>query len=284
MNNVHLVVKGRLYPVHHQHLLAIAADLPEDGVYSRKLAKELVALGVKSITMSLIHSPSLSLLDRRDVDRLWKEGDPDIRRSLVAEPDFVKRLTTAQAKDIIRADDPDMLESIAEMAHLLYAGQGRDQGLRLYYDVANALLEHIAGSPYPRVRLALAQNRYAPLRYRPAFRTCVESGLCLTDAEETLSTIQPEDIELLNTESMETLCDIALRVEDIEDEAAQRGVIDLLCAHPDPCVRLALAKNSDAPRPAMERLLEDEEPDVRQAARATLRDMDRYSVNDQGDG
>lgn len=294
--NVQLVINGQKFPVHYRHLLAIAEHLPADGAYSREVAKALVSLGVPSIAMSLINSSfwasyttlrcpfSSSLLTQQDLDELWAEGDPDIRRSLAININFVCQLTDSQARDIIMADDPEMLEVIAANANLLYPalkGLYKDiQGKRLSRTAADALLEHIAGSRYPKVRQALAESWNTPFQFRPAFRECVASGF---RAEAVLVTIQPEDIELLKTESVETLQDIARHVEDIRNKRARLAVIKVLCAHPDPSVRMALAQNRYAPTEALRFLARDAEAEVRLIARKLLYALGIYVPNQFAD-
>lgn len=63
---------------------------------------------------------------------------------------------------------------------------------------------------------------------------------------------------------------LAFLAGNIQNRMARQSVIDMLCAHPDPAVRLELAENRQAPRSALKRLLEDDEPDVVQAARRSL--------------
>lgn len=278
--NVQLVVNGQKFPLHYRHLRAIAANLPH-GVRIKELAKAIAGLGVPSVTKSLMSS--WVLWDHEVLDELWADGDPNIRRNLVANFDFVRQLTDSQALDIIDADDPAMLELIAGYAFLRYPPfrkKGEFQEARLSSIMADALLEHISSSRYPKVRQMLAKNFFAPRKSRPAFRECVQSGF---DAIEAFSTIQPEDIELLKTESFEALQYIATHVEDIEDEAAQLGVIKLLRSHPDPAVRLALAQNAQAPTLAFRFLARDAETDVRLAARKPLRAQGYVFIDEYDD-
>lgn len=263
--NVQLIVNGRTFPVHYQLLLTIVENIPS-GAHYREVARALLALGVPSITANLIKS-SAEWLSRQDLDELWAAGDPDIRRSLMAKPEFVKCLTDAQAQDIIHADDPVMLKSVAEMAILLYPAKAAEPEMRLSGAMADALLEHIANSRRPELCQILANSCGTPLTARPAFRKCMESGC---DPEKVFSTIQPEDVGLLDGASMESLRHIASDVERIDSQEAQTRVMELLRTYSDPSVRLALARNRQAPRAALELLLEDAEPDVRLSARKSL--------------
>lgn len=266
--NAHITINDREIPVYSQLLLAIAKNLPDNEHY-KPLAWALIALGVPSITMSLIES-SVALLDREDLDELWAAGDPNIRRSLLEKREFVGHMTDAQARDILDADDPDMLKSVAENPGLLYPSQWGKHGTRLSGAMADALLEHIAGSRYPKVRQTLAEEHSTPYKFHPTFRECVESGFSV---KALASTIQPEDIELLHTASMETWHHIASDVKYIINGAASRDVVHLLCSHPDPSVRLELAKNFQAPKAALLRLSRDADLDVSQAAKETLREI-----------
>lgn len=276
--NAHITINGQEFPVHSQLLLAIAKNLPAKEHY-KPLAWAIIALGMPSITAGLIKS-SGALLDQEDLDKLWDAGDPNIRKSLLAKPEFVAQLTEAQARDILDADDPDMLKSIAERPELLYPCHWGRHGTRLSGAMADALLEYVAGSRYPKVRQTLAEDYGTPRKFFPAFRECVESGLSVKGV---IFAIQPEDIELLNTASVETLHHVAYKVDSIANDAALRGVIHLLCSHPDPSVRLELANNSQAPKPTLVRLSKDADLDVSQAAKETLQEIDFYEAHAQFD-
>ena len=276
--NAHITINDQKFPVYSQFLLAIAKNLPVNEHY-KPLAWALIALGVPSITMGLIKF-SGALLDQEDLDKLWAVGDPNARKSLLTKPEFVAQLTDAQAQDILDADDPDMLRSVAENPELFYPCHWGRRGTRLSGAMADALLEHVAGSHYPKVRQTLAEDYGTPRKFLPAFRECVESGLSVKGV---IFAIQPEDIELLNAVSVETLHHVAYKVESIANEAALKGVIHLLCSHPDPSVRLELANNSQAPKSALVRLTRDADLDVSQVAKETLQEIDFYEANAQFD-
>lgn len=269
--NTRIVIDSQDFPVHYELLLAIAKNLPASKHY-RELAHALIALGIPSITIGLIKG-SGALLSQEDLDALWGAGDTDIRRCLVERPHFVGQLTDAQAQAIIAADDPQMLKSIARQANLLYPTRGGAQGIRLSGGMADALLEHLVHSQYPEVRLALADEDNIPFKFRPSFRECVESGISV---KSVFPAMDPEDIILLRRVPLETLQHIAYHVEEMVNSEAQRGVIHLLFAHPDPSVRLELAKNSQAPKFALVRLLTDVDPDVCLMASETLADIGFY--------
>lgn len=265
-----IVVNDQEFPLHYELLLAIAKNLPASEHY-RPLAKALVALGVPSITCGLLKY-SGALLAQDDLDALWGSGDADIRRCLVEKAEFVGQLTDAQAQAIIATDDPQTLKSTARQANLLYPARTGVQGMRLSGAMADTLLEHLAHSRYPEVRLALADD-VIPFKFRPPFRECLESGFSVKSA---FSGIQPEDIVHLRVVPLETLQHMAYSVEKIANSEARKGVIHLLCAHPDPSVRLELAKNSQAPKSALVRLLTDVDPDVCLMASETLADIGYY--------
>lgn len=267
MSRVHLVIDGENFPVHYLPLLSTVANLPDGVEHYGKLAKALIGLGVPSIARSLLQS-SVSWMDKEDVDEFWASGDLEIRRSLVANPDFVRQLTDAQAQDILDDDDPKMLESLAGMATLLYTALKGE--IALSFRMAADLLERIETNPCSKVRRALARACYVPQSLRPTVRQCMEANL---DVTEVFSDIQPEEVDLLHRMPVETLKYIADRVDDIEDEKAQEGVIDLLCSHYNSSVRLALARNSLAPQSALERLARDADLNINQAARESLGEM-----------
>lgn len=269
----HLVIHGQKIPVYHRHLLAIAEHLPKDGAHSHEVAKALVALGVPSVTMSLLNSSSVAVLehlDQRDLDELWAAGDLTIRRFLTHKWDYVELLSDAQAQDIIDADDPEMLASMARMTPLLYAARKEEPERRLSNAMADALLEYIASSRSPKLPQTLAGNSDSPVKFRPSFRECVESNYWVRNV---FFAIQPADIELLSTVSVGTLQALAYRLDEIRNDEARREVINALLVHPDPAVRLKLAQNEHSvPRPVLELLLHDPEPDVALYASESLDD------------
>lgn len=263
--NVQLIVNDRMFPVHYELLTVIAECVPE-GTHYRRLVKALAALNVPSITSRLLEAAGESL-DQEDLDSLWASSGLDIRRSLVKMPRFVERLTDAQAQDIINTDDLKMLKSLANWPHLLYPAEGKSRATRLSGAMADTLLEHLAHSRYPEVCQTLADEEDTPFKFRPVFRECVEDGISV---EKVFPTILPEDIELLETVPIEALQTIAYNVERIGNREARKAVIGLLCKHPDPSVRFELARNTQAPKWALELLLRDIEPDVSQTARESL--------------
>lgn len=272
--NVRIVVNDQEFPVHHELLLAIAKNLPENEHY-RALAHTLIALAVPSITCGLIES-SGAFLAQKDLDALWDRGDLDIRRCLVEKAEFVGQLTDAQAQAIIATDDPQILKSIARRTILLYPDRVEGRGMRLSGAMADALLEHLAHCRYPEVRQSLATDDSTPFKFKPAFRECMKSGF---NVESAFSVMQPEDIVLLTAVPLKTLQYIAYNVENIANIEARKGLIHLLCAHPDPSVRLELAKNSRAPKSALVRLLTDADSDVCLKASETLADIGFYEEN-----
>lgn len=272
--DVKLSINGQTFPVYYRFLLRIAKGLT-DGLprcnaqlHYKELARALVGLGIPCITLEVLDHAG-ELLDQEELDELWADGDLNIRRALVGCPRFVENLTDAQVQDILAIDDPDMLEQLAIIADLFEPDQtGRNVGGRLS-GMADTLLKHITSSHYVKVRQILS-NRCIAAKITPAFRESVEAGFGM---EKVFPTIQPEDVALLNTASLETLESILHRLDEIADDEAREKVVTLLCDHPDPYVRLEMAWSVSSPKSALVRLLDDSEPDVRAAARHSLKDI-----------
>lgn len=267
MTEVQLVINGQKFPVHYRLLHAIAKYMPYSATYN-ELARALAHFGVPSIAKTVIETDSVDYhLFRQDLDEIWAAGTPDIRRSIVRNDVFCEGLTDAQARDILDAHDPDLFRALVYMTEQLDPAKTDGPGERLSREMADALLEHIISNRDLYARQALAEHVVPPLKFRPSFRECVKSGFWVGRA---VAKMQPEELDILNTVPLETLQVIASNVEDIRDEAVQRSVIDLLSSHPDPSVRLALARNRHAPQAVLESLRTDDEPDVVLAARKSL--------------
>lgn len=271
MPDARLVIEGQSFPVYYLHLQKIIEELDDTWVESRAMAKAIVSLGIPSITISLLN-PTVELLDQQDLDELWAAGDPAIRRNLVEWcPAFVKMLTDAQAQDILDIDDAKIFESIAKNADLIDPDNTELREKRLSRTMAEALLEHIASiNRYPEVRQILNEGDTTPLNFRQTFQKCLKSGSRVT---EMIPMLQPDDIELLRAVSVESLQYMAIHARRIKNDEARRAFINFLCTHPDPAVRLALARYNLAPQLALKLLLKDSEPDVSHAARKSLNEQ-----------
>ena len=250
------------------HLLkAIAENLPNDARYT-ELAEALLALGIPSITTTLIGN---SLLTEAQHDALWDTGNLVIRRRLVDKKKFRANLSDTQAQDIITCNDPEMLQTVATWAEMLYPDEeNAEQAVRLSGGMADAVLEHIKNHPDSSVRNALIDNPEAPAKFLPSLMVCIEQGT----SRFSLAGMTKDDIEAFSKLSLDTLEYVAGNVEEIHDKTVRREAAKVLIAHPDPSVRLALAENSKAPEFVLKALLNDPDLDVVATAREALEDRD----------
>ena len=255
-----LIINGREFPIHYKLLKVIADDLPSGEQYAG-VAKALLDLDIPSITQALTGNETLTTEDR---DGLWEKGNLDIRRSLVDEGAFRKNLSDAQAEQIIALNDSEILKSLANWAEELYPDEDEEQALRLSGKMADALLEFMASHDDESVRRALAENSQTPAKFRPKFGEMLKKGLDFGDSA--IAAMTMEEVDLLQNASLENLKTVANSVENIEDKKVRARVMDFLCSHPDPAVRLSLAENFAAPQSAMERLTKDEDADIARAA------------------
>lgn len=260
MVDAKLIVNGNEFPIHYKMLSVIADNLPDSRHYA-PLAHALLALDVPSITLGLIRNDALSL---DDLDAIWEKGDLDLRRRLVDENIFRSNLTDAQAEQIIAINDSEILKSLARYAERLYPDKGKKQAMRLSGKMADALLEFMANHSDGDVRRELAENYDVPAKFRPSFAEMVKMGIVIWHG--LVDDMTQDDLDLLSISPLEILKTVANSVEDIKDSEVREKVIDFLCSHPDPAIRLELAENSAAPHSALRRLTEDSDLDVVQAA------------------
>ena len=262
MASITLTEGGRAYPLNYRLLVALAENLPDDGVYD-DLAAELIDLGIPSVTEKLVRRGSLTLKQR---DALWAGGNIDVRRALINENDFLARLTDQQAHDLIADNDVEALKRVAAFSELLYPDGDNDQADRLSGKTADELITFIRDHEDSEVRKELAENVSTPAKFLPPLSDSIRHGSCRLN----LKGMRGDDLSLLGTASSDALENIANNIEDIPDRALRREVGSFLAGHVDPAVRLELAENSNAPLSVLRLLLKDSEPDVAAAARETL--------------
>lgn len=256
-----IIINGQEFPIHYLLLKAIANNLPDQQNYA-PLGKALVGLGIVSITKDVLDS---DLLDTPTMDGIWDLGNLELRRKLAGKSDFVKMLTDAQAREIMEAGDPGVLKSIALDAELLYPDESSEQACRLSGEMADALIRHIQNHPNNDVRLKLAENYRISGKFRPSFMESIKLG-CST-SRVNYPRMTNDDIAHLPELPNGILRNMARCVENIKDGQVRRKVIDFLCAHPDPAVRMVLANNRWAPQYAMDLLENDADADVAYIAR-----------------
>ena len=252
MATIRLTEGGKEFPISHSMLKNLASGCSDDP-HGRELGRALLDLGISSLTEELIRQDFLSAEDR---DAIWAGGDLDLRRQLLREPDFLNRLTDAQAGEIVEQDDVEMLKAVADWAERLYPG--RDGGMRISGAAADRLIGHIRNHENASVRAALAENSYTPPRFNPPLTEYLRNGYDMRSYP--FAGLNVEDAPLFQGQSRHMLVALAREVADIEDKEARKAVVALLAAHPDPEVRLALAENDDAPRLAHELLAADADP------------------------
>ena len=284
---------GQEFPMSYSILKELVENLPDENEYSSycmvkvlaenieddtkyaELANALLGLGIPSITRMVIENITLT---GEQYDRLWENGNRDVRRSLVAETAFLANLSDAQARDIIDANDPNMLRLIAKWAEKLYPDdEDAEQAARLSGEMADAVLEHICKHPDCRVRHALMGNSSAPDKFLPPVRVYIEESVTKFIP---LAGMTREDMESLAHASLDTLEYLAENIEAIRDKRIRREVVKVLLAHPDPAIRLALVENTEAPEYAVKALLDDNDADIAATAKKELK---RRELEDEFD-
>lgn len=269
MTDVKLVINGQEFPLYYKMLLSIAENLPNEDNY-KPLVQALLALDIPSVTYELVIR---ELLNREEMDAVWAKGVIDSRRGLAESNSFLKNLTDAQAREMIDLDDSEILKNVARYAEVLYPDDDdKDQAARLSGQMADTLLEFISEHPNSVVRERLMDNTEAPEKFRPRFAEMIKKRDVgwIND----LSTFRSEDIEALNDTSLANLKVVAGNVEDIKDKQVRAQVVELLCGHPDPIVRLELAENYSAPKSALRKLVHDPDRDVAATAAERLEEGD----------
>lgn len=252
MATIRLIEGGKEFPIPHSMLKKLASECSE-GPHGRELGRALLGLGIPSITEELLREDFLTAEDR---DAIWASGDLDLRRQLLRDPDFLTRLTDAQAAEIVEQDDVEMLKVLGGWVERLYPG--RDGGLRISGAAADRLIGHIRNHENASVRAELAENSFTPARFYPPLSEYLRNGYDMRSYP--FAGLCAEDVALFQGQSRDVLEALAREVENIEDREARKAVIALLAVHPDPEVRLALAENEDAPRLAQELLAADPDP------------------------
>lgn len=262
MATIRLTDGGKEFSLPYSLLKSLAENLPDDP-QAAELGNALLDLNIPSITEQMVDKEFLTVEQR---DSLWNSGDVDVRRRLLHVTEFLCHLTDEQAREIVELDTVEMLETVAEWSEKLYPG--RDGGVRLSGAAADRLINHIRTHENEKIRAALAENPDTPAKFCPPFREYIRNGY--SRRWKVWEMISVEDIEALDGQSREILVDLAENVEGITSSEARRAAIEMIVAHPDPEVRLALARNEDAPCFAIEQLAKDTEPEIAGIARGKL--------------
>lgn len=252
---------GREYPVPLSMLTGMAMVCPE-GPVGEELGRAMLALGIPSVTEEVLNGSFLTADDR---DAIWAAGDIDLRRDLVEEGDFLTRLTDAQARDIVEQDDMDRLKAVGQSAGLL--DDAADGDGRISRAAADRLLEHIRSHKNVSVRAALAGSTNTPPRFSAPLAEYLRNGYELQCYP--FAGLSAEDVALFRGRSRKTLEAVAQRLNVIEDCEARKAAVTLLATHPDPGVRLALAKWA-APGLAFELLADGADPEIAAVAAKVL--------------
>ncbi|MBD5646129.1 MAG: hypothetical protein HDQ89_00395 [Desulfovibrio sp.] len=255
MATIRFTEGGREYPIPHSMLTTMAMVCPE-GPGGEDLGRAMLALGILSLTESLMYSGFFTTEDR---DAIWVTGDIDLRRNLIEEEKFLSRLTDAQARDIVEQDDVDMLKAVGQSAGLLDAVA--DGGGRISREAADRLLEHVRHHKNVSVRAALAQNPNTPPHLYPPLAEYIRNRYDIP-VDYPLTDMSVEDVAQFKGKSRTLLEWLGCQVDEIEDEEAQEAAIRLVAAHPDPGVRLALVECEDTPRLALDLLAGDTDPEI----------------------
>lgn len=262
MTDNRIIVNGQEFPINFLLLKTMADNLPDQQNYA-DFAKALVELDIVSITKGVLGS---DFLDTQTLDGIWSIGNVELRRKLASKSEYVKMLTNEQARDIINDDDPEVLGSIALNACLLYPKDDSKQACRLSGEMADVLIKHIQNHPNSEVRLKLAENYRIPGKFRPSFMESIKQGC--SSYSVNYARITNDDIVHLPELPTDILENMAKYVENIKDDKVRRSVIDFLCAHQDPSVRMALASNYWAPKYAIDQLKMDADADIAYIARS----------------
>ena len=160
---------------------------------------------------------------------------------------------------------------------------------RLSRRMSDKLLRFLRNHEDPRIKEAIARaSMDEELITSVAEELCVPFTECLRlgidcGNEYTMATMRPADVEQLRTAPYSVLERVAQWAESVTDAAAQEALLHSLTTHPDPAMRLALARNYEMPREALERLCADADADVAHAARESLELREILDRSDEDD-
>lgn len=271
MEKIKIIVGDDEFPVNYKLLQYLATRLPNEDNY-RPLAKRLTEIGIPSINIALIQS---GILENNDMDKLWIDGNINVRRALAWNENFVRKLTDEQSEEIIRENDQELWSGIAENAEDIYPEgyYAREQGTRLSQAMADNLFEAMLNSQYAEVRQKLRYKEYIPEKFKLPLIDQIKSGqysyhAIVNGADESI-------VETLAHADFNYIDRFANYIQDIENENARIAIGNFLITHSDPYVRLELANNKHAPKEMLQKLLLDSDADVQECARKSLEEKDK---------
>lgn len=270
--------QGKEFPVSYRMLLNLAEKFPIDKKYS-SLAKELLKLGIISISDELLRNAVLSI---KDGDEIWEGSDLQTRALMLKNPGFMNSLSNGQADDIIRDNYGPALTNLAASAHFLFANS---KDGRLDKEKREELMAFLLACKQPGVRFNLANDSRLPRQYRATLFEQIAFHVPW-DALD-FNNMDATDLPELERISPEAVSYLAHKIKDLRKRPLREAAIQYLSEHPDPGVRLNLAQfagwDGSIPGdllPAIERLCGDPEPDVAAAAEKSLAEYREYYEKD----
>lgn len=263
MKNVILEIDGKKLELHYKQLEWLTRSLGDEE-YFAPLVKAILGLKIPSLTKLLVDNDNLST---EELDAIWQTAAPDLRLAMLDKRNFIDQLSDAQAREIMDANDPELLKKIAENAERLYPNEDGERAARISGQMADEILQMIAAHPDEEVKKALAKNCLAPAKFRPQLDMQRLSAHMDSDYVKYISA---EDAHLFKNDNVDSLIAVAQNIEDIADKKTKAEMEEYLVNHPDPTVRLALARNWKTSRTLLASLAQDPDADIAAAARDNL--------------
>ena len=251
---------GPELPIGHDLLLGLAGALDYRNSHP-ELVNALLELGIPSLNKELVGI----VLGTERMDRLWDSGDPETRRALLHDVDFVRNLTDSQAQDIITADDIPMLRYLAGSCQGL---EGDLSKQRLSPAMRDRLWLHLRHHANLKIREKLARNPFLPDAIAIPIGERLRLGLYINSFRD----LRQDDLPVLFQAPLSMLMELAENTNYIRDPDVRHTVLEHLAGHPDPTVRLALTEhttNADI----LTALAADPDPGVRAMAEVRLADL-----------
>ncbi len=265
--DVKVIVNGQEFRVGYQFVKMLANTINCTKRKNYLLARELAKCGHPYVLIPLIEGDKLL---PEDYDSLWRLGERNIRLALLKNSTFLENASQDIIQDVLVAGDEELLLRLTRNITTLNGIWQTFEGIEGLSDAGWHLLRFIKYHHLQSVRRVYAKVGWLPNGLFMNFEEARRVGVPLRELP--LENLSSMDIQLINLADRAECLWFASRIGKIRNKEAIRAVALKLAQHPDPQIRLRLAKNIRTPNYILKLMLKrpNEDNDIVIAASNTL--------------
>lgn len=265
--DVKVVVNGQEFPVGYRFVRMLAKIIDCTKRKNYPLARALAKCGHPYVVIPLIEGDKLF---QEDYDAQWKSGERNIRLALLKNSAFLERASQDIIRDVLVYGDEEILLSLTRNISSIDGIWQTFEGITGLSQEGWHLLRFLKYHHLKSVRREYAKVGWLPDGLFMNFEETRRVGAPLM--EFPLENMSSGDSQLINLDDRAECLWLASHIGKIRNLEAIRTVCLKLARHPDPQIRLGLARNIRTPNYILKILLrrKNEDYDIRIAASRAL--------------